>query len=874
MDHQSINLNLLFGVLARRLELIDEVQFADACSAWMAARNGSLADLLLGRGWVTAEDRSLIERLIRHRLDRHGGDAHRALASVADRRLAASLAGVHDPDLPISPSEYPTDPGVTPLVVFDSDRPDQTRAQYSLVRLHARGGLGRVWLARDPVLGRTVALKEILPERADDPAQRACFLAEARVTGQLEHPSIVPVYELCRRPEDGRPFYTMRMVRGRTLSAAVRQHHARKEGSWGGNLGLSGLLNAFVAVCNAIAYAHSRGVIHRDLKGQNIVLGDYGEVIVLDWGLAKLIGYPEGDRVEPTVMLDPEGDAALTLQGQAVGTPGYMAPEQADGRQDLVGPATDIYGLGAVLYEILTGRPPYESCSPPEAVRQVRQRDPIPPRRVRSAKPAALEAICLKALARRPEARYASASELADDVRRWLADEPVSAWREPAAARWARWGRRHRSAAIAAAALLLVVLVALGVGITLVGRERSRAEAHFRLARDGAGRIYYEILDEPPLGWPGMDELRHKILRSVQEYYRELAAARPDDPELAEHLGWSYLRLARATLQLGEADRADGLARMGLGALERLVKDRPGVARYRSDLAHAHFELGQIERYSGRFTDADASLAAAAAIWRDLDAGKWGHPHGPELAAAYNQRGAVNLALGRTDLALELDRTALNLLEDRIAAESSRSPERELLSRRADCRAALAAVHVARREWPQAEASYLQARRAWEALLAESPSDSDSKRLGYALEGLSRVYEATGRIPVAERTLREALAIWDRLAAEHPAVVEYTLNRAKDRRLFGELHDPSLHSPGDPDRAAREYERALEILESLEKRGPQPIPGARDLQERALTRLSHLYDILSKPDLAGQYRRRAEEARRDERRPGDVLGDR
>jgi serine/threonine protein kinase len=199
-----------------------------------------------------------------------------------------------------------------------------------LTRLHASGGIGRVWLARDSSLGREVALKELQPERIDNPSFWSRFLKEAQITGQLEHPGIVPVYELSRRSENQQPFYTMRFIKGRTLTEAVQAYHHKQKAGEAGPLDLTGLLNAFIGVCQAVAYAHSRGVIHRDLKGQNVVLGDYGEVILLDWGLAKLVDRQEEDPAALSVVVNLEGKPEATVQGLVLGTPAYMAPEQAD----------------------------------------------------------------------------------------------------------------------------------------------------------------------------------------------------------------------------------------------------------------------------------------------------------------------------------------------------------------------------------------------------------------------------------------------------------------------------------------------------------------------------------------------------------------
>ena len=198
-----------------------------------------------------------------------------------------------------------------------------TTERYTLIREVGEGGLGKVWLARDNDLAREVAIKEIKPGTESSQAARR-LIREAQITGQLQHPNIVPVYEVNR---GGRPFYAMKLVKGETLSEAIQRHHAQRRAGQADPLSLPRLLNAFVSICEALAYAHSRGVIHRDLKPQNIVLGEYGEVIVLDWGLAKVIGEPD-DAAAP-IALSPDAQADRTRDGATLGTPAYMAPEQA-----------------------------------------------------------------------------------------------------------------------------------------------------------------------------------------------------------------------------------------------------------------------------------------------------------------------------------------------------------------------------------------------------------------------------------------------------------------------------------------------------------------------------------------------------------------
>src|SRR5215470_13932507 len=219
--------NLLFGVLAMQADLLDPLKFAEACSAWASRKNTSLADLLVARGWLTPADRADVEKLLDRKLKKHGGDAHAGLIEMTTDQVRQSLAEVADPDVRQSLA------GLTPpprghVLVATTDHVPEGRERYTLSRLHATGGIGRVWLARDDSLGRDVALKELRPERAAQPAVWGRFLREARITGQLEHPGIVPIYEVSRRPDDQGPFYTMRFVRGRTLAEATASYHARR----------------------------------------------------------------------------------------------------------------------------------------------------------------------------------------------------------------------------------------------------------------------------------------------------------------------------------------------------------------------------------------------------------------------------------------------------------------------------------------------------------------------------------------------------------------------------------------------------------------------------------------------------------------------
>jgi WD40 repeat protein/serine/threonine protein kinase len=303
--------------------------------------------------------------------------------------------------------------------------------RFRILRPHARGGLGEVFLALDPALNRTVALKELLPARAHDPASQARFLLEAEVTGRLEHPGIVPVYALGRH-DDGRPYYAMRFIEGETLRDAIDRFHqgdssAPRSRPRPGDreLAFRRLLRSVIDACNAVAYAHSRGVVHRDLKPDNIMLGRFGETLVVDWGVAKPTAGPAAEGSEeggwPTSP-GSDDDSSITRPGSVVGTPRYMSPEQAAGDPDRIGPASDVFGLGATLYCVLVGRAPFSDGDLASVLGRARSAIFPAPRRVRRSVDPALEAICLKAMAREPGDRHPSPLDLAHDLEAWLAD--------------------------------------------------------------------------------------------------------------------------------------------------------------------------------------------------------------------------------------------------------------------------------------------------------------------------------------------------------------------------------------------------------------------------------------------------------------------
>jgi serine/threonine protein kinase len=348
---------------------------------------------------------------------------------------------------------------------------DPKPPRFRLLRPHAHGGLGEVFVAYDEELDREVAVKEIQERYADDPESRARFLREAKITGALEHPGIVPVYGLGSYV-NGRLFYAMRFIEGQSLEDALRHFHttdwSNKKGSR--EVALAGLLRRFVDVCNAVAYAHSRGVLHRDLKPANVLLGPYGETLLVDWGLAKPLQPIEGQATPDRFVRPGLLGGEATQAGAVVGTPAYMAPEQAAGHSAAVGRASDIYSLGATLYHLLAGCAPFGGGEMLDVLMRVVQGQYRPVREANPSVPAGLAAICGKAMALGPQDRYASAKELATAVERWLAlgddMDGVKSWslRNIGARFVGRpWYRRH----LLISGLTLLALAALAVAVTV-----------------------------------------------------------------------------------------------------------------------------------------------------------------------------------------------------------------------------------------------------------------------------------------------------------------------------------------------------------------------------------------------------------------------
>jgi serine/threonine protein kinase len=606
----------------------------------------------------SADDGSTLDDfLIRWEECRERGESLTAEELCADRpELAEELARRIEALRRIGPvmaSNQTTDPdstedvhpGASEKSASEDRRSAECQALYRDLKFHAEGGLGEVFMATGTDLNREVALKFLKGERAGDPDSRRRFFLEAEVTGRLEHPGVVPVYGLGIDP-GGSPCYAMRFVRGETLhDAIVAFHDADQPGRDPSEraLAIRGLLRRFVSVCNTIAYAHSRGVLHRDIKPRNVMLGKFDETLVVDWGLAKPFDRGESHDLGEETLTPASGQSGSSdPTAGIVGTPQFMGPEQAEGRWQDVGPAADIYSLGATLYVLLTGRSPIVAKRLGEVLEKVKTGDFTPPRQVKADIPPALEAICLKAMALKPADRYATALDLANDVDRWMGDEPVSAYREGAWARLARWARRHRSLVRAAAAALIVGLFASAAlayqQSQAAGRERllARNEHQALLAEQAARESEQKAL-----------AIAKARLAQIEKGKDLLASIFGDlDPQAEEKEGKSLREILGDRLKLA-VSQLDGEA----------VGDPATVAKLQQDLGKSLFNLGFTAEAMDLFVKAERTRSRVL-----------GSDHIETLASRHNLAEAY-LANGRADLAAKMHEENLKLYEAKLGID-------------------------------------------------------------------------------------------------------------------------------------------------------------------------------------------------------------
>lgn len=761
--------NHVFGRLVLRLNLINRNQLSDVDAIAARSSDVGLATLLVERGLITEAERAGIEASLEQLVIKHGGDLQGIEKSI-DSDSAAELAQVTDPFeetvirsafqsekqeelsaglesaafeetfISNNPAADVADPSGLMAETVDHDGPaslekgagetsssvrirldtldsgPSQNSRYSLTRLCGKGGIGEVWLTLDPNLNRDIALKRFRADRKQSPEIQRQLIKEAQITGQLEHPNIIPIHELnCL--EDGSPYYTMKLLRGVTLSRKIKDYHTKLGFGTAGAVDLHDLLNAFIDICNAINYAGTRGIVHRDLKPQNIMLGDYGEVIVLDWGLAMIVEQLDSDDKLEAVSLQVPAKSSVGSQaeGEIVGTPAYMAPEQATGRISLIDHRTDVYGLGGVLFAILAGRSPHSkdqntgnsAMNTRKLLKQIAEGPPPSPRAELPAVPAPLDAICVKALSRRRSQRYQNAGELALDVKRWMADEAVSAYPEPWNEKARRWLRRHRAMAQSIGIAVVVIAAVSTIAAVLVNGAHQREltahadtrEAHENLKIANAAEVAAkedarlqfqrarQAVDESLIGvseglvnTPGAQEFRVRFLEKAAQDYEKFANEKSDDTELKIEFARALIRVGDVRRLLNQFEEAKSSYESAISRLkECLPPDRQSL-----EFAPIHDKLGVLYATFSHLKEAEAEYRIALDLLKtSAKAGEQGNAELQVQAVIQGNLGVMLSRAARYDEAL----TVLKQAEQNWTAYSD-------ATKSADGRESLAKIRI------------------------------------------------------------------------------------------------------------------------------------------------------------------------------------
>jgi serine/threonine-protein kinase len=677
---------------------------------------------------------------------------------------------------------------------------------------------------------------------------------------------------------DGRPFYAMRLIRGESLKTAIAQFHAAdRTGLDPGQraLALRRLLNHFVDVCDAIAYAHSRGVLHRDIKPANVMLGKYGETLVVDWGLAKPLGRCFADEEPPPGIFqtehDPEdndgessgtvtleasavelpgaeprregystqrerpllpaslGRSSETIAGSRVGTPSFMSPEQAAGDLDQLGPASDVYSLGATLYNVLTGRPPFIATDLSKTLAAVIKGDFPAPRNIKPSIARPLDAIVRKAMALKPADRYSSAKALGAEIEHWMADEPVSAYRDPWLERLGRFARHHKTAVAASAALLVATVLGLSAGSIALERERARTEAerelavkNYRSAYEAAENMLSRVGDVDLADVPQMEGVRLELLQTARGEFQKLLEQHSQDPEVRLLEARTRARIGDVLEMLGLYEEAERSHRSAIDALNALEQRGSADDRLPRALARAHHGLGILLKKLNRFKESEDALREALRL-REALAARF--PDDPAL------RG--DLDDSRYHLGALLVRLANPRPEDKALYQQAIKDQQALLNLKPD--SAENRIKLAR---------YLNNLGILEAKTDPGAAERDFRKILDLIEGLSQpqralpgarwqvartsnnlgsiIYNKEPASKSAEQLIIQARDELRQLAVEFPAILQYRRELASILTNLGRLaRDREL-----TELASEAFNQAAGVLGLLAERYPQ-VPDYR-----------------------------------------------
>ena len=655
MTKHNNDRNLFFGVLGLQVGFITQTQLIDAMQQWVVEKNSPIETILVRKGFLTQEYADFLQELVDKHLHLNGGAIEKSIATLSSiHDVRKQLQSLEDPDLDATLSRaleihrqsfeetmvQPVTPdgqiASGPAVVKPGDR-------FRILRPHARGGLGEISIAEDTELHREVALKQIRDPYCQDNASRARFMVEAEVTGQLEHPGIVPVHSL-GQDKQGRPFYVMRFIKGSSLKDAIHDFHSRSAASdTEKRLQLHGLIGRLVDVCNAIEYAHSRGVLHRDLKPGNIMLGKYGETLVVDWGLAKTGARKDGAPQDEATVVPLSSDGSTeTIMGAVVGTVAYMSPEQAAGKTDLLSPRSDVYCLGSTLYTILCGDSPIKKASQSEMLAAIEKGNVTPLKQRAPAVDPALAAICSKAMQLDPQNRYQTVQAMATDLERWLADEPVEAFPEPISKKLWRMARRHKTIVGSSLSMLLFSLAGLAVFNSILAEKNSQLltanqqiqqqaeqlrqeQAQLQASRESLGQLAYNILESTELGLrdkPGIEAFRSEMLSRAHDTLKAAVEFNPESTTLRRSLADSARIIGQQATRIGDEAKGLQMLAMTTPLLEQLYQettDRQQRNERLIDLIETYSEHVGILRRNNRFPEAARSSARSVELLAALE---------------------------------------------------------------------------------------------------------------------------------------------------------------------------------------------------------------------------------------------------------------
>lgn len=733
----------------------------------------------------------------------------------------------------------------------------------------ARGGMGRILAATDQRLGRKVALKELL-EPAGEHLVR--FHREALITARLQHPSIVPVYEAGSWPT-GEPFFAMKLVSGRPLDRVIADTRTLAE--------RIALLPRIVAASEAIAYAHSQRIIHRDLKPGNILIGEFGETVVIDWGLAKDLDAeepaaeatirarkpeparpdaPPPRRVRPGSSISPGGPSTLTVAGAVMGTPAYMAPEQARG--EAIDERSDVFALGAMLYHTLAGRPPYDAKTATEVITAAADGDVVPLRQRDSDIPSELIAIVERAMARRRDDRYPSARELAEELRRFMTGQLVGAHRYTPWERVRRFVRRHRAAVTIAA---IAVLAFAGGGSFAVGRivaERDRAEEQRRLAvtrKTAAESLVDFMLSDlrRRLAAIGRADLLTGMGTEVRRYYDQLAdSPHTMSPEDVDRMAAALAIIAQAESHAGNLDAALATWSEAKEHLQRsLVSHATGASAFsrKRALARAEVEVGNVLQQRGKLHEAGdkyrAALAQLAALLAevptDRDALLYAASAHDRLADYLRNSGKVDDSLDEYLLAKQK--------REQVVAQRRGKDDREAVYALSTSHARLGTVHEARGDSATALAEYRAAARQRHSLLEAEPDNVEWQAGMVQVQSeIGALHRDLGDLTSSIATYQETLPLTELLVRRDPTNTTWKRDRGNMLADFGF----ALMAAGSYQDALARFEQAITNHAELTAIDPENTAWKSDAS-RFSTRAGDALQYLGRMDEA---RARFEEA--------------